>query len=154
MPLRAGLVRAGAALLLLGGRARARTLRWVLAESTSSPPRCSPPPALHHGPGGMHSSGMPRISASGPTVPACVVKPWPDCRWRSLGGGPSRRAGAGVRLVLRAPVGVYLAMLTLAFAQIVWSVAFQWDGGDRAAATGWSGVWPAGWLADKLAYTG
>ncbi len=24
--------------------------------------------------------------------------------------------------------GVYLAMLTLAFSQIVWSVVFQWDG--------------------------
>jgi len=24
--------------------------------------------------------------------------------------------------------GVYLAMLTLAFAQIAWSIAFQWDG--------------------------
>ena len=38
--------------------------------------------------------------------------------------------------------GVYLAMLTLAFAQIVWSVAFQWvevTGGDN----GLLGVWPA-----------
>ncbi|MDH5752874.1 MAG: ABC transporter permease, partial [Deltaproteobacteria bacterium] len=41
--------------------------------------------------------------------------------------------------------GVYLAMLTLAFAQITWSVAFQWydfTGGDN----GILGVWPAGWL--------
>ena len=38
--------------------------------------------------------------------------------------------------------GVYLAMLTLAFAQIVWSVVFQWDavtGGNN----GLVGVWPA-----------
>src|SRR5271163_1258829 len=38
--------------------------------------------------------------------------------------------------------GVYLAMLTLAFAQIVWSVVFQWTavtGGDN----GLLGVWPA-----------
>jgi branched-chain amino acid transport system permease protein len=47
--------------------------------------------------------------------------------------------------------GVYLAMLTLAFAQIVWSVAFQWvevTGGDN----GLLGVWPAAWARDKQAY--
>jgi branched-chain amino acid transport system permease protein len=41
--------------------------------------------------------------------------------------------------------GVYLAMLTLAFAQIVWAIAFQWDaltGGDN----GILGLWPGGWL--------
>src|SRR3974377_2516409 len=40
--------------------------------------------------------------------------------------------------------GVYFAMLTLAFAQIVWSVPFQWvevTGGDH----GILGVWPGGW---------
>lgn len=40
--------------------------------------------------------------------------------------------------------GVYLAMLTLAFAQIVWSVAFQWTevtGGDN----GLLGLWPPRW---------
>ncbi len=42
--------------------------------------------------------------------------------------------------------GVYLAMLTLAFAQITWSIAFQWvgvTGGDN----GILGVWPAAWAA-------
>ncbi len=42
--------------------------------------------------------------------------------------------------------GVYLAMLTLAFAQIVWAVALQWTGltgGDN----GILGVWPGGVLA-------
>jgi branched-chain amino acid transport system permease protein len=42
--------------------------------------------------------------------------------------------------------GVYFAMLTLAFAQIVWSVAFQWTevtGGDN----GLIGVWPSAWAA-------
>jgi branched-chain amino acid transport system permease protein len=40
--------------------------------------------------------------------------------------------------------GVYFAMLTLAFAQIVWSIAFQWvavTGGDN----GILGVWPETW---------
>jgi branched-chain amino acid transport system permease protein len=46
--------------------------------------------------------------------------------------------------------GVYLAMLTLAFAQIVWSVAFQsgWTDGDN----GILGVWPGAWLESKTAY--
>jgi branched-chain amino acid transport system permease protein len=42
--------------------------------------------------------------------------------------------------------GVYFAMLTLAFAQIVWSIAFQWvsvTGGDN----GILGVWPEAWAA-------
>lgn len=47
--------------------------------------------------------------------------------------------------------GVYSAMLTLAFAQIAWSVAFQWvevTGGDN----GILGVWPDAWAAPKLVY--
>jgi len=47
--------------------------------------------------------------------------------------------------------GVYLAMLTLAFAQIVWSVVFQWDD-FTGGSNGLTGVWPAAWLADKQAY--
>jgi branched-chain amino acid transport system permease protein len=47
--------------------------------------------------------------------------------------------------------GVYLAMLTLAFAQIVWSVSFQWDD-FTGGSNGLTGVWPAAWLADKQAY--
>ncbi len=43
--------------------------------------------------------------------------------------------------------GVYLAMLTLAFAQILWAITFQWyevTGGDN----GIPGVWPAPWARD------
>ena len=47
--------------------------------------------------------------------------------------------------------GVYLAMLTLAFAQIVWSVAWQWDS-VTGGSNGVIGVWPAAWLADRRAY--
>ncbi len=42
-------------------------------------------------------------------------------------------------------------MLTLAFAQIVWSVAFQFDeltGGSNGIV----GVWPAPWLSEKWVY--
>ncbi len=47
--------------------------------------------------------------------------------------------------------GVYLAMLTLAFAQIVWAVAFQWSGitgGDNGILS----VWPPRVLADPRHY--
>jgi branched-chain amino acid transport system permease protein len=47
--------------------------------------------------------------------------------------------------------GVYLAMLTLAFAQIVWSIAFQWDD-VTGGSNGVIGVWPSSWLAGKTAY--
>ncbi|MEP1770940.1 MAG: branched-chain amino acid ABC transporter permease, partial [Anderseniella sp.] len=47
--------------------------------------------------------------------------------------------------------GVYMAMLTLAAAQIVWSTAFQWQdltGGDD----GLLGIWPSEWAKSKTAY--
>jgi branched-chain amino acid transport system permease protein len=47
--------------------------------------------------------------------------------------------------------GVYFAMLTLAFAQIVWSVAFQWvevTGGDN----GMLGIWPDAWVATPAGF--
>jgi branched-chain amino acid transport system permease protein len=47
--------------------------------------------------------------------------------------------------------GVYLAMLTLAFAQIAWSIALQWDS-VTGGSNGLIGVWPTPWLASKTAY--
>jgi len=47
--------------------------------------------------------------------------------------------------------GVYLAMLTLAFAQISWSIVFQWDS-FTGGSNGVFGVWPSAWLADKTTY--
>ena len=47
--------------------------------------------------------------------------------------------------------GVYLAMLTLAFAQISWSIVFQWDS-MTGGSNGLIGVWPAGWLASRTSY--
>jgi len=47
--------------------------------------------------------------------------------------------------------GVYLAMLTLAFAQIVWSVVFQWDA-LTGGSNGLVGIWPSPWLVPKPAY--
>jgi branched-chain amino acid transport system permease protein len=47
--------------------------------------------------------------------------------------------------------GVYLAMLTLSFAQIVWSIAQQWDD-ITGGSNGLIGIWPSGWLAERAAY--
>jgi len=47
--------------------------------------------------------------------------------------------------------GVYLAMLTLAFAQITWSIAFQWygfTGGDD----GLLGIWPSDWASERVVF--
>lgn len=47
--------------------------------------------------------------------------------------------------------GVYLAMLTLAFSQIAWSIVFQWDA-FTGGSNGLVGIWPAAWLSSKAAY--
>jgi branched-chain amino acid transport system permease protein len=47
--------------------------------------------------------------------------------------------------------GVYLAMLTLAFAQICWSIVFQWGdftGGDDGLLS----IWPSAWASDKVVF--
>ncbi|MFM2148317.1 MAG: hypothetical protein RLZZ187_623 [Pseudomonadota bacterium] len=47
--------------------------------------------------------------------------------------------------------GIYLAMLTLAFAQIAYAVCFQWvefTGGDNGVV----GVWPSAWAASRHVY--
>ena len=47
--------------------------------------------------------------------------------------------------------GIYLAMLTLAFAQITWAVAFQWDG-VTGGSNGLTGVWPPEGLASGAGF--
>jgi len=47
--------------------------------------------------------------------------------------------------------GVYLAMLTLAFAQITWAVTFQWDS-FTGGSNGLTGVWPSALFSDKRMY--
>ena len=47
--------------------------------------------------------------------------------------------------------GVYFAILTLAFAQICWSVVFQWGeftGGDDGILT----IWPSQWASEKIVF--
>jgi len=47
--------------------------------------------------------------------------------------------------------GIYLAMLTLAFAQILWSVALQWDA-VTGGSNGITGAWPPDWLGQRTHY--
>ncbi len=106
------------------------------------------------GPGGMHSFGHAAYFGLGAYGAALLLRGGLPME-AALLLGPSA-AGAGgllfgwfcVRLS-----GVYLAMLTLAFAQISWSIAYQWDG-FTGGSNGLTGVWPAAWLADKRAFYG
>ena len=105
------------------------------------------------GPAGMHSFGHAAYFGLGAYAAALLMLKagWP--MEAALLGAPLV-AGLGavvfgwfcVRLS-----GVYLAMLTLAFAQIVWSITFQWDD-FTGGSNGITGVWPAAWLGDKTAY--
>ena len=42
-------------------------------------------------------------------------------------------------------------MLTLAFAQIVWSIVYQWDA-VTGGSNGILGLWPSRWLSSPVAY--
>jgi branched-chain amino acid transport system permease protein len=95
------------------------------------------------GPGGMHSFGHAAYFGLGAYGAGLMVKflaaPMPAALCAAL---IAALAGAllfgwfAVRLS-----GVYLAMLTLAFAQIVWSVIFQWEG-VTGGSNGIRGIWP------------
>jgi branched-chain amino acid transport system permease protein len=107
------------------------------------------------GPGGLHSFGHAAYFGLGAYGAALLVRSSGLPMEAALLLAPlAAAAGAlvfgwfAVRLS-----GVYLAMLTLAFAQITWAVVYQWDvvtGGSN----GLTGVWPADWLSGKRAYYG
>jgi branched-chain amino acid transport system permease protein len=95
------------------------------------------------GPGGMHSFGHAAYFGLGAYAAALLVK------WLAAPMLPSL-AAAPVAAFLGALLfgwfavrlsGVYLAMLTLAFAQIVWAAVFQWEG-LTGGSNGVVGVWP------------
>lgn len=105
------------------------------------------------GPGGMASFGHAAFFGTGAYAAALFARQmgWPMLA--AIGAAPAFAAIAGlfvgwfsVRLA-----GVYLAMLTLAFAQIAWSIAFQWDD-VTGGSNGLVGVWPAAWASSKTAY--
>jgi branched-chain amino acid transport system permease protein len=105
------------------------------------------------GPAGMHSFGHAAYFGVGAYAAALLVL---------RAGVPSEAAlllAPLVSALVAAPIawfavrlsGVYLAMLTLAFAQIVWSICFQWDD-FTGGSNGITGVWPSDWLQDKAVY--
>ena len=105
------------------------------------------------GPAGMHSFGHAAYFGLGAYGAALLVRSLNLPMEIALFAAPLAAAAGAllfgwfcVRLS-----GVYLAMLTLAFAQIVWSVVFQWDN-FTGGSNGLTGVWPAEWLSDKRAY--
>ena len=105
------------------------------------------------GPGGMHSFGHAAYFGLGAYGAALLVK------WLALPMPPALLA-APIVAAIGALVfgwfavrlsGVYLAMLTLAFAQIVWSIVFQWQeltGGSNGVV----GVWPTAPFDSRAAY--
>ncbi len=96
------------------------------------------------GPGGMHSFGHAAyfgLGAYGAALLAHAAGAADGARAVARAAGRARRRAA-VRLVRVRLSGVYLAMLTLAFAQIVWSVVFQWDE-FTGGSNGLIGVWPS-----------
>jgi branched-chain amino acid transport system permease protein len=105
------------------------------------------------GPGGMHSFGHAAYFGLGAYGAALLVK------WLAL-PMPAALLAAPLVAAIGALVfgwfavrlsGVYLAMLTLAFAQIVWSVVFQWQdltGGSNGVV----GVWPTAPFDSRSAY--
>lgn len=105
------------------------------------------------GPGGLYSFGHAAYFGLGAYGAALLFKAAGLSMGWSLGLAPLV-AGIGafvfgwfcVRLS-----GVYLAMLTLAFAQIVWSIVYQWDA-FTGGSNGIIGIWPAAIFTETLYY--
>ena len=105
------------------------------------------------GPGGMASFGHAAYFGIGAYAAAILFLRFAAPMPLALGAAPVAAAiGAAVfgAFCVRLS-GVYLAMLTLAFAQIAWSVAFQWDA-VTGGSNGLIGVWPPPSLSSKSAY--
>jgi branched-chain amino acid transport system permease protein len=105
------------------------------------------------GPGGMHSFGHAAYFGLGAYGAALLLKAAALPMLATLVLGPLVAAVGAlifgwfcVRLS-----GVYLAMLTLAFSQIVWSIVFQWDD-FTGGSNGIIGVWPAQFLSGNAFY--
>ena len=104
------------------------------------------------GPGGMTSFGHAAWFGIGAYAAALAFKHgWPMPAALAL--APAAAMAAAVLLGAFAVrlAGVYLAMLTLAFAQIVWSIVFQWDA-VTGGSNGLVGIWPPEILAERSHY--
>jgi branched-chain amino acid transport system permease protein len=95
------------------------------------------------GPGGMHSFGHAAYFGLGAYGAGLLFKFFATSMPLALLLAPFA-AGAGALLFGWFAVrlsGVYLAMLTLAFAQIVWAIVFQWEN-LTGGSNGILGIWP------------
>jgi branched-chain amino acid transport system permease protein len=95
------------------------------------------------GPGGMHSFGHAAYFGLGTYAAALMVKFSSAPMFAALAATPVV-AGIGALVFGWFAVrlsGIYLAMLTLAFAQIVWSIVFQWQD-VTGGSNGVLGIWP------------
>jgi len=89
---------------------------------------------------GAYAAGLLATRAGAPMELALLAAPLAGAAFAALFG-----------LFVVRLAGIYLAMLTLAFAQIAYAVCFQWvevTGGDNGVV----GVWPAAWAAPGEAY--
>lgn len=105
------------------------------------------------GPGGMHSFGHAAYFGLGAYGAALLVRSLQLPMEVTLFVAPVV-AAIGALIVGWFSVrlsGVYLAMLTMAFAQIAWAIVYQWDS-FTGGSNGLTGVWPSAWLADKNHY--
>ncbi|GEQ74849.1 branched-chain amino acid ABC transporter permease [Comamonas testosteroni] len=105
------------------------------------------------GPGGMHSFGHAAYFGLGAYGAALLVRALDLPMEAALLLGPLLAAAGAllygwfcVRLS-----GVYLTMLTLAFAQISWAIVFQWDD-FTGGSNGLTGVWPPDWASQGPAF--
>ena len=105
------------------------------------------------GPGGMHSFGHAAYFGLGAYGAALLVRHLNLPMEAALVLGPLVAAAGAllygwfcVRLS-----GVYLTMLTLAFAQITWAIVFQWDD-VTGGSNGLTGVWPPEWASHGAAF--
>jgi branched-chain amino acid transport system permease protein len=102
------------------------------------------------GPGGMISFGQAAFFGIGLYAPALLFKYYGIGMTAGLIAAPLV-AGLGAAVLGWFAVrsaGIYFAMLTLAFAQILWSVTFQWFELTNGEL-GILGIWAAGWAGDK-----
>jgi ABC-type branched-subunit amino acid transport system permease subunit len=142
------LFKAGAAVALvalIGLAAAAKASPYALVLGTDVLIAVIFATSLHFimGPGGMHSFGHAAYFGLGTYGAALLFKSAQAPMLVALAAAPvAALLGAllfgwfAVRLS-----GIYLAMLTLAFAQIVWSIVFQWQD-VTGGSNGILGVWP------------
>lgn len=158
--------------LVLGGRAGTivwaviGALLWALPTLSASSPYTTVlaidlltaalfAASLHFimGPAGMHSFGHAAYFGLGAYLAALLVLRAGLPMEASLALAPLLTGLAAVLIgwfCVRLS-GVYLAMLTLAFGQILWSICFQWDS-FTGGSNGVTGVWPSPMFASKAHY--